>query len=110
MSYIVITWPEIQELMDKPGFSDNSYLINDDKGIDDFGSSAYFVDEDWLVEYGNSEEALEEMTEERYQYLNSLDLDEYDRETSEAEQRAFCEYQQKYHPDEIIYFQICSLD
>lgn len=58
MSYTVITWPDIQELMDIPGFRDNSYLINDEKGIEDFGSSAYFVDEDWLVEYGNPEEAL----------------------------------------------------
>lgn len=50
------------------------------------------------------------MTEERYQYLNSLDLEEYDKETSENEQEAFCEYQHKYHPDEVLYFQACSLD
>lgn len=48
------------------------------------------------------------MTEERYQYLNSLDLEEYDKETSENEQEDFCEYQQKYHPDEVIYFQTHS--
>lgn len=48
--YTVITWPEIQNLMVKDGFEDNSYLVNDDKGIDDFGSSAYFVDFDWLQE------------------------------------------------------------
>lgn len=45
------------------------------------------------------------MTEERYQYLNSLPLDEYDRETSAAEQEEFCDYQRKYHPDEVIYYQ-----
>lgn len=50
------------------------------------------------------------MTEERYQYLNSLDLEEYDKETSEKEQEDFCEYQQKYHPDEVIYYQTCSFD
>lgn len=50
------------------------------------------------------------MTEERYQYLNSLDLEEYDNETSEKEQEAFCEYQHRYHPDEVLYFQACSLD
>lgn len=48
--YVVVTWPESQDLMDKPGFRENSYLINDDKGIEDFGSSAYFVDEEWLAE------------------------------------------------------------
>ena len=50
------------------------------------------------------------MTEERYQYLNSLSLDEYDRETSAAEQDEFCEYQSKYHPDEVIYYQAPNPD
>ena len=48
MAYIPICWPEIQHYMELPGFDENAYLINDDHGIDDFGSSAYFVDEDWL--------------------------------------------------------------
>lgn len=48
--YTVIQWPEIQAYMDIPGFRDNSYLVNDElvKGIEDFGSSAYFVDVQWL--------------------------------------------------------------
>ena len=46
--FVVVTWPESQELMEKEGFEENSYLINDDKGIDDYGSSAYFVSETWL--------------------------------------------------------------
>lgn len=46
--YIVVTWTDdIQSLMDKEGFKENSYLINDEKGLDDFGSSAYFVNEEW---------------------------------------------------------------
>lgn len=51
-----------------------------------------------------------EMTEERYQYLNSLSLEEYDNETSEAEQEAFCKYQYRYHPDEVVYFQTHNPD
>lgn len=51
--YVVVTWPESQDLMTKAGFRQNSYLINDDKGIEDFGSSAYFVDEDWLNKADN---------------------------------------------------------
>lgn len=47
-TYTVVCWPEIQELMDKEGFEDHAYLINDDKGLDEFGSSAYFVDKEWL--------------------------------------------------------------
>lgn len=45
--YRVITWPEIQDLMVEDGFKEHSYLINDNKGMEDFGSSAYFVDTDW---------------------------------------------------------------
>ena len=50
------------------------------------------------------------MTEERYQYLNSLSLEEYDRETSAAEQDEFCDYQSKYHPDEVVYYQTHNPD
>ena len=50
----------------------------------------------------------EKMTEEHYQYLNSLSLEDYDNETSADEQRQFCEYQHKHHPDEVIYFQTHS--
>lgn len=45
--YIVVQWPEIQELMEIEGFRDNSYLINDEKGLEEFGSSAYFVNYNW---------------------------------------------------------------
>ena len=46
--YTVICWPDVQELFEVEGFRDHSYLVNDDKGIEDFGSSAYFVDVQWL--------------------------------------------------------------
>ena len=46
--YTVICWPDVQELFEVEGFRDHSYLVNDDKGIEDFGSSAYFVDVEWL--------------------------------------------------------------
>lgn len=46
--YIVINWPDVQELMDKEGFREHSYLVNDEQGMIDFGSSAYFVDIEWL--------------------------------------------------------------
>ena len=45
--YIIVTWPDSQELMELEGFRDNSYLVNDTKGLDDFGSSAYFVNFEW---------------------------------------------------------------
>ena len=50
-TYTVIQWPEIQYYMELEGFSENSYLINDEKGIEEFGSSAYFINTKWLNNY-----------------------------------------------------------
>lgn len=49
-------------------------------------------------------------TEGRYQYLNSLSIEDYDKETTMAEQEAFCEYQYKYHPEDVMYYQSFSND
>lgn len=46
--YITMTFPEVQSLFEKEGFDDNAYLINDEKGIEDFGPCAYFVKKEWL--------------------------------------------------------------
>lgn len=48
--YEIITWPDIQEIMEKDGFEDNSCLINDDKLLEQYGSSAYFVNQEWLMD------------------------------------------------------------
>lgn len=101
MLYEVVTWPDVQELMTIDGFRENSYLVNDEKGIEDFGSSAYFVSVDWLEELYNTVT----MTEERYQYLNSLSMEDYEKNTTVSEQLAFINYQIKHHPDEVMYFQ-----
>lgn len=52
--YVVVTWPDSQDLMEVEGFEDNSYLINDEMGIRDFGPSAYFVDVKWLNNLNNN--------------------------------------------------------
>ena len=44
----VITWPKIQDLYDKEGFKENTILINDEKGLEEYGGSAYFVRKRWL--------------------------------------------------------------
>lgn len=46
--YEIVCWPDIQFLLNIDGFEENAYLINDDKGMQEFGSSAYFVNSDWL--------------------------------------------------------------
>ena len=46
--YEIVTFPEVQSLKEKAGFEEHSYLLNDAKGLDEFGPSTYFVDTDWL--------------------------------------------------------------
>ena len=47
--YEVISWPEVQELMDKEGFDENATLIeiNHSMGIE---SCTYLVNKEWLEE------------------------------------------------------------
>lgn len=49
-TFEVVCWPESQMLMELDGFEENSYLVNDDRGLHEFGSSAYFVNRKWLEE------------------------------------------------------------
>ena len=49
-TFEVVCWPESQMLMELDGFEENSYHVNDDRGLLEFGSSAYFVNRKWLEE------------------------------------------------------------
>lgn len=55
--YEIIQWPEIQDLMEKDGFRENAYLVNDEQGISEYGSSAYFVNKEWLDQSTQATEA-----------------------------------------------------
>ena len=46
--FIVIQWPEVQELMEFEGFSENAALVNTRPLYDEFGDSAFFVRKQWL--------------------------------------------------------------
>ena len=65
--YTPIEWPDVQELMVYPEFNENAYLIDDENGIKEFGSSAYFVNVQWLTKidpyYGLSTEELKELVD-----------------------------------------------
>ena len=39
----IISWPDSQELMEEPWFEKEAQLINDDFGLEHFGSSAYII-------------------------------------------------------------------
>ena len=47
--YVVVEWPYSQAYFELKGFDENSELINSEKGLEDFGSSAYFVNKDFPV-------------------------------------------------------------
>lgn len=49
----IVMWPESQNLMEFEGFKQNCVLINSDKGLEEFGSSAYRVKADWLRKVRN---------------------------------------------------------
>lgn len=52
--FVLVTWTDdIQFFMEQEGFEENAYLINDEKGLKDFGSSAYFIRKGWYQEKAN---------------------------------------------------------
>lgn len=55
MSYEIVCWPESQMLMEKEGFFENCSLINSERGLEEYGSSAYLVDKDWYQKFINDE-------------------------------------------------------
>ena len=46
--FVIIQWPEVQDLMDKEGFDTNASLANDEWCLEKYGPSAYFVNKQWL--------------------------------------------------------------
>lgn len=40
--YVIVTWPESQYVMQE----EEAYLLNDNKAVEKFGSSAYIIRED----------------------------------------------------------------
>lgn len=50
-SFMVVEWPESQELMDYEGFADNCTLILSDG----FGSASYMVNKNWYSQLRNDE-------------------------------------------------------
>lgn len=55
MEYEIVCWPESQMLMEKEGFFENCSLINSERGIEEYGYSAYLVDKDWYQKFINGE-------------------------------------------------------
>jgi hypothetical protein len=60
MYYKLISWPEVQELMEREGFQEHSSLTCE---TDKFGSQAYFIELQWLKEI-NELKAIEDEMEQ----------------------------------------------
>ena len=101
--YVVVRWPESQELMEEKGFESHSYLINDDQGLEDFGDQAYFVEEDWYNKVLRSEDRMKLVDMKYLAYLLRRDdmlssLESFDVEDWELYMDA---YKDKPHQDYI---------
>lgn len=45
--YVIVGWPDIQDIIDKEGFEDNAALIEPHYSMG-IGSSTYLVDREWF--------------------------------------------------------------
>ena len=41
--YVLVTWPESQQLMDETWFDEEAILMNDENHLEEIGSASYFV-------------------------------------------------------------------
>lgn len=48
--YIVLEFPNSQEVLEHPEAENHCHLINDEKGLELYGSGAYFVDKKWYLD------------------------------------------------------------
>jgi len=47
--YILILWPDSQEYMEEDWFRDECILMNDERFLNEIGSSAYFIPKKRLI-------------------------------------------------------------
>ena len=50
---IIVTFPDIQYLMDRDDFEENCFIIDSESGINKYGNSAYLVNENWYNKIKN---------------------------------------------------------
>lgn len=60
---IILQWPESQEIIGKKGMENHCALINDEIGLEIFGSSSFIVDNEWFSHIGEYEDMSEEESE-----------------------------------------------
>ena len=61
MEMILVPWPEVQDYMDMEGFEEHSSLANDEFTLNKYGSSAYWIEQEWKEQVDEVQFALEEL-------------------------------------------------
>lgn len=75
-TFVIVQWPEIQELLDIEGFENNSCLINEDPFFTIYGSSAYFVRKSWLNSIDTKDPYLHCSDEELQAIIEDIQADQ----------------------------------
>lgn len=83
MKKVIVTWPESQMFCEKKDFRKNAELINSDKGLELYGSSAYLVKESYyndvingLVDDADENDEDDDELIINYEFPNDNDLTE----------------------------------
>lgn len=71
-TYTIVTFPDVQELMEIEGFDENSHPINDDPLLSKVGSSAYFVNSKWLDDMNKYVVYILKERNGEYEYIHRL--------------------------------------
>lgn len=58
LGFEIITWSESQSLFEMEGFENHAFLINDEEGLEMYGSSAYVVDCEWYYSFKKDHEEI----------------------------------------------------
>lgn len=80
-TFIVVTWPEVQELFELEGWRENSLPINDMPIYSQYGSSSYMVRESWLRKQ-EGKPSIEETISNLESVIQQMEKDvKYEKET-----------------------------
>lgn len=95
-TFIVVTWPEVQELFELEGWQENSLLINDMPIYSQYGSSSYMVRESWLRKQ-EGKPSIEETISNLESVIEQMEKDaEHEKDVRNAYKGAYYDFYHKY--------------
>lgn len=85
----IVAWPESQTLYGYEGAEENCVLINSEKGIEEYGFSAYIVDRDWYTKVKNGEVPYSDDNYDKVDEDNMMQDWDFDSENFDTEDYDF---------------------